>query len=866
MNAAPSLGNPLREWYAEEAARIRADFLGRRSGRDALSQRTALVDALCLRLWQEIAAAEPTGPRHLALVALGGFGRRQLFPFSDIDVLFLYEDGGAEREFQPRVRQFSQELWDLHLRFSPAGRTLAECDRADPANVEFSTSLLDARYLAGDRELFAQLQDQLVPRLVMREYQPLVQQLTEVTRDRHRRFGQTVFHLEPNFKDGPGGLRDANVVLWLGLISALDRMRRRPERDLLLPAELREPFEAATQFLCDVRCFLHYRHGRDDNTLAWEAQDAAAAERIGAEVSEAQTPPEWMRCYFRHARTIHRLATQWLEEIPAARSSLYRQLQSWRSRVSNADFSVVNGMVFLQQAASVQDPDVLLRAFQFLAHHGLKLSTAAERSMQQVLPSLAATPPQGSALWNRLCEILYEPHAADALRAMHHLGLLTLLLPELRGIDALVVRDFYHRFTVDEHSFLAIESLHRLAGGASEWDKRFAELFNELERPELLFLALLLHDAGKGVPGDDHVRASLELAGPCVARLDLEPADGEAVLFLVGSHLEMSATMRRDVFDSESVRVFAEKMGTPDRLKMLCLLTYADIKAVNPDALTPWKADTIWQLYIAAANCLNRGVDEHRFRAGVDAQDLERFRTLAPALGKRLKTFLEGMPQRYLRTYGTAEVAKHVEMAGRLGQQAVQLELKRGRHWFELTLLTPDRPFLFARLSGAIAARGMNIVKANAFSNQAGTVVDTFYFTDPFRTLELNLPEWERFKRSVSDVLAGRADLDQMLADRARSHGRRPPRIKVQTRIEFDEQASSHSTLLQVITQDRPGLLHRISSCIARQKCNIEIALIDTEGEMAIDVFYVSLARAGLNRTQQERLRKVLQQELADPS
>src|SRR5207245_7316895 len=204
---------------------------------------------------------------------------------------------------------------------------------------------------------------------------------------------------------------------------------------------------------------------------------------------------------------------------------------------------------------------------------------------------------------------LAEPHAADALRAMHSLGLLTILLPELKLIDSLVVRDFYHRFTVDEHSFLAIECLHRARQANSEWDQRYGRLLEELERPELLYLALLLHDVGKGMPGENHVVTSLEIANQCMERLGLEAADRETISFLIGSHLEISATLRRDIYDPATIHWFAEKVGTPERLKMLCLLTYADIKAVNPEALTPWKAENVWQLYIAASNSLSRTAD-----------------------------------------------------------------------------------------------------------------------------------------------------------------------------------------------------------------------------------------------------------------
>ncbi len=859
MTAGSSLISELRSSLAEESARIARDFAASGDGRAAVAKRTRLVEDILARLWQDLVSADDTGPRGFALVATGGFGRGWLFPYSDIDLLFLYADRGAEEAHKEAVRRFSQELWDLKLKLSPASRTLAECDRFDPNNTEFTISLLDCRYLAGDREAFARLHEKVIPKLVMREAKPLLQGLAEVTRERHGKFGQTVFHLEPNLKDTPGGLRDYNVACWLALISAMGKLGDWPHTSSLR-APVRKQLDAALEFLMATRCFLHFRHGRDDNALSWEAQDEAAARKIGAADAAELSAADWMRIYFGHARAVQRTVTQLQEEIPEAWSTLRRQFQGWRSRPASPDFSVVDGLIFLQQSSSLRDPEMLLRLFHFMAHHGLKLSATTEHRIEQELPALAVTPPRGAELWLYLQETLLQPHAAEALRAMHSLRLLTLLLPELKPIDSLVVRDFYHRFTVDEHSILAIESLHRLKESKSEWDKRYAELLGELEDPELLYLALLLHDTGKGVPGGNHVEASLEIAGRCLDRLDVAAEERAMVLFLIGNHLEMSAQLRRDIFNPETVAAFAEKVGTPERLKMLCLLTYADIKAVNPEALTPWKAENVWQLYIGAANYLNRSADQRVHDA--NGEKLARLRSLAPVMSAKFKEFVEGFPQRYLRVHSAEEVMRHMQMAEEFGHDPVQVDLRRGRHWYELTLVTKDRPSLFATLTGVLAAWGMNIVKAHAFSNQAGTVVDTIYFTDRFRTLELNMSEWERLKQSVAAVLAGAADLDKMLRDRQRSEKSARVKVVVETRIDFDNECSSTSTLLQVIAQDRPRLLHRITSCLSQRKCNIEIALIDTEGQMAIDTFYLTSQGKKLTADLQNKVKKALEDEL----
>src|ERR1700685_3269956 len=795
MTAASVLISELRGSLVEESARIARDFAATGDGRAAVAQRTRLIEGVLSRLWQDLVAEDDAGPRDFALVATGGFGRGWLFPYSDIDLLFLHADRRSEEAHKDAVRRCAQELWDLKIKLSPASRTLAECDRFDPNNTEFTISLLDCRFLEGDRELFTRLHDSVIPKLVVRESKPLLQGLAEVTRERHGKFGHTVFHLEPNLKETPGGLRDCNVASWLALVSAMSKLGDWPDSSSLR-APVRKQLEAALEFLMAARCFLHFRHGRVEVAMSWEAQDEAAARKIGASDSTELTAADWMRIYFGHARAVQRTVMQLMEEIPESWSALRRQFQGWLAWPSHPDFSVVDGLIFLQQSSSLEDPEMLLRLFHFMAHHGLKLSATTEHRIEQALPSLAVTPPRGAELWLYLQETLLQPHAAEALRAMHSLRLLTLLLPELKPIDSLVVRDLYHRFTVDEHSILAIESLHRLKQSQSEWDKRYGELLGELEDPELLYLALLLHDTGKGVPGGNHVEGSLEIAGRCLDRLDVEAGERAVVLFLIGNHLEMSAQLRRDIFNPETVAAFAEKVGTPERLKMLCLLTYADIKAVNPEALTPWKAESVWQLYIGAANYLNRSAD-HRVHSDVSDEKLARLRSLAPVTGAKFKDFVEGFPQRYLQVHSAEDVMRHMEMAEEFGHDPVQVDLKRGRHWYELTLVTRDRASLLATLTGVLAAWGMNIVKAHAFSNRAGTVVDTLYFTDRFRTLELNMSEWQRFKRSVTEVLLGEADLEKMLRDRQRAEKGAIAKVKVETKIDFEEESSSTSNSVQ---------------------------------------------------------------------
>jgi [protein-PII] uridylyltransferase len=399
------------------------------------------------------------------------------------------------------------------------------------------------------------------------------------------------------------------------------------------------------------------------------------------------------------------------------------------------------------------------------------------------------------------------------------------------------------------------------------WERKFAEILAEVEQPELLYLTLLFHDVGKGFPEiDDHIKGSLQALERIQARLEL-PEDGwQTVQFLIARHLEMSAaSQRRDVFDPETVRDFAKVVVTLERLKMLCLLTYADICAVNPEAMTPWKAELLWQLYAATANYLARSVDDERLRiTGASSGEMARILAVmgTPASAEDLHYFLEGFPRRYTATHTPEQIAGHLGLARRLAAKPIGVELHARNGHFELTVVTADRPYLFASITGTLAAWGMSIVKADAFANAAGIILDTFRFIDLHRTLELNPSEKDRFRKNLIDVLNGKLELEKLLSARARAEAESQPKVEITTRVRFDSEGSSHSTLLELIAQDRPGLLFDVSSVLADQGCNIEVALIDTEGQRAIDVFYLTCHGAKLDPMTQEAVGNALRQRL----
>jgi [protein-PII] uridylyltransferase len=840
---------------------LRRAFESDGDGPRMVAARAALVDEVVRTLWGREVSTDRKLASGVAIAAIGGYGRGKLFPHSDVDLLVCAAKPPAVKD---AIRRLSQTLWDSGLQVALVTRAPKDCERFDAANPEFALALLDLRFVAGDEQVVEALERKLRENRRGRDGKRILAELGQLTRDRYAKYGGTLFHLEPNIKDCPGGLRDTNVCSWVAKL-----VGTRHEMD-------EQEFQEAAAFLTSARCFLHWRHDRDDNVLDWLAQDAAAERAIGIPgVRGTGTRIDaayWMRVYFRHARLIER---RLLTVMEAAGQSVVSVRPIEGAKLApEPGFRLHDGRIELDPAGkdgdASQDPDTVLRAFAAVARTGIRLGTESEDRIEAMIPVLSARLEEGAGLWSRLAEILIGSRAGVALRSMHAVGVLELLLPEFHGIDALVIRDAYHRYTVDEHTFVLIDTLHELeeepGPGATDWRSRLGKMIRELENPALLYVAALLHDTGKGRAGDDHATESSRLAESLMSRLEMDPYDQAMVLQLIETHLEMSAALRRDIFDTETVRSFAGKVQTHESLWMLTLFTYADIRAVHPDALTPWKAENLWRLSMSTANQLDRNVDQERVkparggyaRRGGDAGRIARLLARAqPDERKALERFVEGFPERYVRTRPSKVIYEQFRMAQQLKSEAVQLDFEYAPETSEIALVSRDRPGLFAAITAALAAWGMNVVTAEAFANAEGVVVDSFRFQDTFRTLELNESERERFVASVHDVVDGRVSAEAMLSGRRRGR-RKSPRVVVETSVEFDDGASATSTLMQVVAQDVPGLLRTISVTLSEMRFNVEVALVDTEGETAIDVFYLTQSGNRLTATQKRELRAAL--------
>jgi [protein-PII] uridylyltransferase len=742
-----------------------------------------------------------------------------------VDLLLLCRDEELPRTHKPEISVFLQKLWDSGLRVSQSVRTPEECLEVHDQNTELNISLLDQRFLAGDRPLFANLSKKF-PRFVQNNRDTLMRNLVRLTRERHAKYADTFYHLEPNVKETPGGLRDFQFVHWMEQLRTADSTRvSTPEA----PGELRQAF----RFLARLRGALHAQAGRDQNVLTFEAQDALADNGEGKDVAS------WMRQYYRHARTVNRAAIRSLEAWDAQSSALFAQFVGWRSRLSNAEFAVHRERVHFRVPQQLEsDPELALRLFEFVARHGIGLSGEAANQLESRLGRLRDFFAEPRNLWLGLNQILSQRHAPMAVRAMHETGVLFALFPKLEQIECLVVRDFYHRYTVDEHTLVALQNACSAPGA-------YAEILQELPHKGVLLFAVLFHDAGKGISHDaaqgyeGHVEASLTVAEEAMRRIRMPAQDRDTVSFLIRYHLELSLAMRtRDLADPKAIHDVAQIVGTEERLKALTLLTYADISAVNPNVMTPWRSAQLWRLYLAVYRELTRELAAERIAQSASAPGAE---------------LLEGLPVRYLRTHSDEEIAEHVALEVKSQARGVAVDIRGVDSAWQLTVITGDRPGLFARVAGTLAGFGMNILRAEAFSNHRGEVLDTFVFADPTRTLELNPSEADRLRATAERVILGKLDVRELLRNRPKP---KPPsrKVRVPAAVRFDDEASATATLVEIVAEDRPGLLYDLASAISSSGGNIEVVLIDTQAHRAIDVFYVTAAGRKLTVEQQAEM------------
>ena len=804
--------------------------------------------------------------QRLAVIARGGYGRGELNPQSDIDLLFLHDyKPGPYVEVVTEI--ILHALWDAGLTVGQAVRNARESVRAANDDLKEKTAILDTRLLAGDEKLWAALDKALIDEVLNRDQQKFFQAKLKESRDRHRHYGDSIYLLEPQIKEGEGGLRDLHTALWLAKVKyKVHSLPELVQKAIISESELEE-VARAQDFLYRVRNSLHFLSGRHNDQLTFEYQERIAP-LLGFSATTADgagsASSALMRFYYAQAAAIHRFSEGLIARVTED-PAIGRFMRRTGGRQIRPGVLIQGRLLAIAEKEFFnRAPINLITIFADCQAHGVELSGSA---YQQVRDSLGliddvfrCDPRTGMALMGILSG---RQRVAETLEAMHRAGVLGAVIPEFGNLYARVLHDLYHIYTVDRHSLAAVRELERLrAGEFKDSNPLLTEVAREVTALPFIFLALVLHDIGKGHGHDHHERGAL-LTAEVSRRLGLDGEETDLVVFLVRNHLMMSQVAQKgDVDDERTVEEFARTVGSIDRLKALYLMTFADMRAVAPNVYNNWRDMLLSDLYMRALKILEQGdreaVDPARRLALVKVAVRERLDPLGAA-PENVTAFLDLMPDRYFLTVPEDDIPTHFELMRALGEQALAC---RHRHFPELEfsefiVATRDQPGLFSKIAGALTANNLNILSARITTRADGIALDVFRVSHGAGGMTMEEERWLRVERDLEAVLAGQRDLEAMVAEAQRSRvaGRKFMR-RVATEITVDNRSSEQYTVVDVFTQDRVGLLFAITHTLFRLGMVIHLARISTNADQALDVFYISDAN-GAKVVELEAMRRL---------
>ncbi len=846
----------LKQFVADERARIVGLHRAGAGGMQVVHELSDLVDAVVAHLHRRAHLASPERARAetegVALLALGGYGRRELNPGSDVDLMFLFPRR-VDAYLQAILDHVLYTLWDLGLPVGHSTRTPADCLALAQRDTSSLTAMLEGRFLGGHRAIAEGFQAHLAKLLAGRRATRFVAAKRAEWQRRIQRFGGSLYVQEPNVKESAGGLRDLHAAFWMARarhrVGDLDGLRR---AGVLGRAEWEE-CRAALDFLLRLRTELHLQAGGKHDVLSLSLQQATARALGFTDEGGLHAVERLMRQYYLHARSLHLIAERIGEHCAEGPSQMEVMMKKLAARDIGDGFTEVRRQLHAKGDTPEvfrEDPVRLIKIFWTAQQTGYDLSPEAKDLVRSHL-HLIDEPfrRSGRALASFLAILRERTGVARALRSMNELGVLTAYLPEFARITCQVQYDYYHKFTVDEHTFIALDGLEALYGEGDGRLDEFRAIARELKKPEVFRLAVLLHDIGKG-EGSGHVERGVTLARGILGRLGLPEEDVEAVLFLVGHHLSMAhIAERRDLDDEPMVIEFAQRVKSVDILKMLYLLTYLDIHAVGPDVWTDWKGSLLWELFLRTHAILTRGVpesaEELRKAAALRTQMVAE---LAPEFGAATaEQHLDLMPPRYLLTTSKAKVATHLRLAAELASGA-EVTSRWAAYplagYAELAVCGYGRPGRFAQVVGCLTANGANILSAQAYTRRDGLVIRNFLVDDGRGAAITDERVWTRVREDLERVARGEAEVRELIRGLRRDVLVRPARRgrAMPTRVEFDNFVSETHTIIDVRTQDRPGLLYLISSTLSALGLDLSLAKIATEADQVMDVFYVTEA------------------------
>lgn len=864
--AVPVLAEALKAGDAALRAALAAQP---RDARSFVRAQTWLIDAV-------VTAALAVAARHLvepgfdgpppglAVLAVGGYGRAEMAPASDVDLLFLTA-GPPGARVQAVIESTLYMLWDLKLKVGHASRTIEDCLRYGRDDMTVRTALLERRHIWGDRALSNRLGARLETELFRNTAPDFIEAKLAERAERHAKQGGQRYMLEPNVKEGKGGLRDLQTLYWIAkYIHRVDKAAELVPLGFFTPEEY-DSFREAETFLWAVRCHLHHAAGRAADQLTFDIQPAIA-ERMGfADHGGRRGVEHFMQAYFRHATRVGELTRIFLTALEARHvkraPDLFRLLR--RPKKLRPGYKVdLNRLSIADPKAFLADPLNMLRIFEEGLRTGLLLHPDAMRliaaNLHLIDQDLRENP---EAVQIFLDLLLRHGNPERALRRMNELGVLSAFVPEFEPVVAMMQFNVYHHYTVDEHTIQCIRVLAQIERGELVEELPVAsKILKEGVNRRVLYVALFLHDIGKGRP-EDHSVLGAQIARKVAPRLRLNPEECETVEWLVRHHLLMSDTaQKRDIGDPRTVRDFAKQVGTKKRLDLLTVLTVCDIRGVGPNTWNNWKAMLLRQLYRDTADALENGLEALNRPNREDAAKRALREALAdwPRADLRTETARHYGP--YWQGLSTETQAVFARLLRGIGEAEIRIDLhpEPARDATRACFALSDHPGIFSRLAGALALVGANIVDARTYTSKDGYATAVFWIQDaegrPYE--EARLP---RLRKMIERTFAGEVIAGQALVDRDKVR-KRDRQFRVPTRITFDNEGSDIYTIVEVDTRDRPGLLYDLTRTLAANNIQIASAVIATYGVQVVDSFYVK-DMFGLklhSKSRQEALEKKL--------
>lgn len=817
--------------------------------------------------------SNPSDAERLTLIAVGGYGRSELAPFSDLDIGFLtpYKQSPWCEQV---IESILYTLWDLGLKVGHSSRSLDDMVRMAKSDLTIRTALLEARYLWGDERLYDEATRRFYTEVVEGTAQAFTAGKLEERDARHERMGDSRYVVEPNVKDGKGGLRDLHTLFWIGrYVHKVRDLGELVEHGLLTAEELKQ-FRKARDFLLAVRCHLHLLSGRPEERLTFDVQPEIAKRMHYAERTGKSAVERFMQHYFLVAKQVGNLTGVFLAHLdeqygPRGRRFVMPTLRRKPRKLNG--FTLDRGRLSIpEDDFFVEDPARLIEMFALADKHGLEIHPVAMRQAgrDEKMVATIRDDPRANALF---LDVLTSPRDPETvLRWMNEAGIFGRFVPDFGRVVAQMQFDMYHHYTVDEHTIRAIGLLSKIESGLLKEDHPLSHhVMRTLVSRRVLYVAVLLHDIAKG-RGGDHSILGAEVADELCPRLGLDAGETQTVAWLVRWHLLMSATaFKRDLSDPKTIEDFVLAVKSPERLKLLLVLTVVDIRAVGPGVWNDWKRQLLTDLFGAAEETLRLG---HKHQGRDSRIDAAR-QALAQALGwsdADTKRLFKRMPRAYWiaenEETAAANARQMAEAEARGEKLSIVAEPDPERGATMVTVYTADHPGLFYRLAGAVDMAGANVIDARIYTTRDGMALDNILVQDPLGGTFDDPGQLQRLETAIRDALANKHKLKERLEARPLPRARAEA-FHIEPLVLIDNKASNRYTVIEVNALDRPALLNSLTHALFQSKATIRSAHIATYGERAVDTFYLTdlFGEKILNPARLKALQKRLLKAAAPP-